>query len=118
MHANVIKPTVDRLLFKWENRTLDFNTWSPSEPFFGEPAVVTIHKAGDSLKNEQMESKIKDESDWKEKLVVDDVKFKTHRYVIRFIFARSKKNTFREYQFLRISHVEIFREGFYFLRMN
>lgn len=79
LHANVIKPTVDRLLFKWENRTLDFNTWSPSEPFFGEPAVVTIHKAGDSLKNEQMESKVKDESDWKEKLVVDDVKFKTHR---------------------------------------
>ena len=48
-------------------------------PFFGKPSPVTIHAAGDTLGNEMLLAKTTEEKTWREKLVVDDPQFKTHR---------------------------------------
>lgn len=82
LHRNILKPSVDRIYFNYEDRGLDFDTLSTPPNFFGKPAPVTIHAAGDTLANEKLNAKMKDLMKWRDKLVVDDTEFKTHRCLI------------------------------------
>lgn len=79
LHRNVVKPCVDRISFEWEDRHLNFDTMKNPPEYFGKPAPVTIHAAGDRLENEKMLARLKEERKWREKLVVDDNKFHHHR---------------------------------------
>ena len=80
-HANILKPTVDRILFKWIDRDQDFNNWSKPPDFFGGDIVTpdTIHAAGETLKAEQSEHQRAEIEKWEKKLVVADPIFRTHR---------------------------------------
>ena len=79
LHNNKIRPTVDWLTFNWEDRHLDFDVLKKPPTYFGKPAPVTIHAAGDTLAKEQAEFDKIAENIWKNKLVVDHPRFKTHR---------------------------------------
>merc|ERR1712048_45012 len=79
LHANELKPTVDRVTYTWEDRDIDFNLWETPPEHFGVSAPVTIHSAGDTLNKEQRDVQEKENEAWKKKLVVDDSRLRTHR---------------------------------------
>jgi len=83
-HANILKPTVDRILFKWIDRDQDFNNWSKPLDFFGGEIVApdTIHAAGETLRAEQSEHQRAEVEKWEKKLVVSDPVFRTHRCLV------------------------------------
>jgi len=84
LHANILKPPVDRIIFKWIDRDLDFDTWKRTAPasslMVAPPA--TIHTAGESLRVEQEEYQRAEFEKWKKRLVVDDTQFHSHRCLI------------------------------------
>ena len=67
------------MTFSWDERKQDFSTWSRPPIDFGISPPVTIHLAGDRLKEEKREAEHKDKTLWKDKLVVDDPRLKVHR---------------------------------------
>lgn len=79
LHANVLKPTVEREGNKWQERVSDFDVWTKPNPVFGADEPVTIHLAGARLKNEKMETLLKEHQDWKSKIIVKDTQMKFHR---------------------------------------
>jgi len=79
LHANVSKPTVQRMFFGWDDRSIDFVTQNKPPDFFGQRAPVTIHAAGDTLQNEAASIRKEEEKIWKNKMVVGDPQFKTYR---------------------------------------
>ena len=88
LHANILKPSVDRIIFKWIDRDLDFDTWKRSAPASSQMAAppATIHAAGETLRAEQEEYQRAEFEKWKKKLVVDDTQFHSHRFFF-FIFC-------------------------------
>lgn len=69
---------MDRVLYKWADRNDDFDVWRKPIDHFGLSAS-TVHAAGETLEKEVHACKSKDERTWHEKIVVDDLHFKTHR---------------------------------------
>jgi len=76
LHAGKLKPTVDWKAFSWNERREDFGMTrkldKPQHP-------VTIHLQGARRASELAEYTSSELGRWKEKLVVDDVRFRTHR---------------------------------------
>lgn len=79
LHANILKPTVDRENFPWVYRDRDFDLLSAPPPFFDENPVVSVHSAGDTKEKEQYEALLESRRQWEENVVVDDTIFRTHR---------------------------------------
>lgn len=81
LHASTLKPTLEeRERFSWPDRNLDMNLWRrPSPKGFAPVPPITIHAAGEKLKEEQREAQNKDQEIWTSKLVVDDTDMHFHR---------------------------------------
>lgn len=79
LHANILKPTVDRENFPWEYRDSDLNLLSVPPPFFDKNPVLSVHAAGDTKEQEQSDAALAFTRQWREKIVVDDIVFRTHR---------------------------------------
>eukprot|EP00794_Sanderia_malayensis_P005993 gene5993-6689_t len=79
LHANVLKPTVNRMEFSWDERSSDFDIWTKPKAFFGSSAPATIHLAGDTLAEERKKANDEEKDLWKKALVTDDLMFKVHR---------------------------------------
>ncbi|XP_020606074.1 uncharacterized protein FLJ43738-like [Orbicella faveolata] len=79
LHANILKPTVDRENFPWDYRDTDLNLLSVPPPFFDKNAVLSVHAAGDTKEQEENEAAEKYTRQWQERIVVDDTIFRTHR---------------------------------------
>jgi len=84
-----MKPSVDRLLYKWIDRDIDFDTWTKPLNYFGQKEVtpVTIHAAGDTLRAEKELSKKAELKEWRGKMVVSNPRFHTHRLKIFFLIG-------------------------------
>lgn len=79
LHANILKPTVDRENFPWDYRDNDLNLLSVPPPFFDKNPVLSVHAAGDTKEQEQFDAALESTRQWQEKIVVDDTLFHTHR---------------------------------------
>eukprot|EP00795_Rhopilema_esculentum_P002461 gene2461-18118_t len=79
LHANKLKPTVDRMKFSWEERKCDFDILKKPKEFFDKAPPITIHLAGDTLKGEQKLARKEEQKTWERSLVVDDMFIKMHR---------------------------------------
>lgn len=55
------------------------NLLSVPPPFFDKNPVLSVHAAGDTKEQEQYEAALKSTRQWRERIVVDDVIFRTHR---------------------------------------
>ena len=55
------------------------NLLSVPPPFFDKNPVLSVHAAGDTKEQEQYEAALKSTLQWQERIVVDDVIFRTHR---------------------------------------
>lgn len=79
LHANILKPTVDRENFPWDYRDADLNLLAVPPPFFDKNAVLSVHAAGDTKEQEENEAAEKYTRQWQQRIVVDDTIFRTHR---------------------------------------
>ncbi|XP_067683346.1 uncharacterized protein [Haliotis asinina] len=78
LHVNILQPPLSRDNYPWDYRRLDLDLYRRPPLHFGnEP--VTIHLAGEKLRQEKLAAKSKDLSTWKSKIVVDDIRHHTHR---------------------------------------
>ncbi|EDV25838.1 uncharacterized protein TRIADDRAFT_23652, partial [Trichoplax adhaerens] len=78
LHANILKPTLDRTFYSWPNKSDDFDLYRRPDPYFNRQPV-TIHLAGDSLRAESQRFLKDDQKVWEEKLVVKDTRQRFHR---------------------------------------
>ncbi|KAL9960808.1 hypothetical protein ACROYT_G034311 [Oculina patagonica] len=79
LHANILKPTVNRENFPWDYRDADLNLLSVPPPFFDKNPVLSVHAAGDTKEQEETEAAERHTRQWQERIVVDDTIFRTHR---------------------------------------
>lgn len=79
LHANILKPTVDRENFPWDYRDADLNLLSLPPPFFDKNPCLSFHAAGDTKELEQDEADMETTRQWRDRIVVDDTIFRTHR---------------------------------------
>ncbi|RMX52800.1 hypothetical protein pdam_00012207 [Pocillopora damicornis] len=79
LHANILKPTVDRENFPWDYRDADLNLLSLPPPFFDTNPCLSVHAAGDTKEQEQDEADMETTRQWRGRIVVDDTIFRTHR---------------------------------------
>ncbi|XP_065909362.1 uncharacterized protein [Dysidea avara] len=79
LHANKLRPTVDREQFSWERRHNDFELYRKPPADFGSSPPVTIHLAGAQRKREVEHYRQKEIEKWSSKIVVDRTIMDMHR---------------------------------------
>ncbi|XP_072038562.1 uncharacterized protein [Amphiura filiformis] len=79
LHANVLKPTLERERHTWDQRREDLDLWKKPGNGFKPIPPITIHQAGDTLAKERQECYDQDKKEWTSKLVVEDPTMKFHR---------------------------------------
>lgn len=79
LHANILKPTVDRENFPWDYRDADVNLLPHPPPFFDKNPCLSVHTAGDTKEQEQDDAAMETARQWRNKIVVDDTIFRMHR---------------------------------------
>ncbi|XP_048243138.1 uncharacterized protein LOC124146111 isoform X2 [Haliotis rufescens] len=78
LHVNILQPPLSRDNYPWDYRRVDLELYRRPPPRFGnEP--VTIHLAGEKLRQEKLAAKNQDLSSWRSKIVVDDIRHYAHR---------------------------------------
>lgn len=78
LHVGLLQPPLNRDRFPWQHRSEDLELYRrPASTFGREP--ITIHLAGQKLKQEKLEAFRKDYDTWKSKLVVKDPRGHFHR---------------------------------------
>ena len=65
--------------FPWDYRDNDLNLLSVPPPIFDKNPVLSVHAAGDTKEQEQYDAALKYTRQWQERIVVDDIVFRTHR---------------------------------------
>lgn len=70
---------VQRSCYPWGHRHEDMDTWTRPMPVFGVDDPVTIHQAGEKLKQERLETMEREAAIWRSKLVVDNPRTYIHR---------------------------------------
>ncbi|XP_056000936.1 uncharacterized protein LOC130048351 isoform X2 [Ostrea edulis] len=78
LHVGMLQAPLDRDKFPWLHRKYDLELYKrPQSCFIREP--VTIHLAGQKLKNEKIAALRKDQEVWRSKVVVEDTRQYIHR---------------------------------------
>ncbi|XP_071128270.1 uncharacterized protein [Mytilus edulis] len=78
LHVGLLQPPLNRDKFPWQHRSEDLELYRrPATTFGREP--VTIHLAGQKLKQEKLESFKQDYETWKSKIIVKDPRGHFHR---------------------------------------
>ena len=78
LHVGMLQPPLERDRFPWEHRKYDLELYKrPQTCFIREP--ITIHLAGQKLKEERLAALRKDFETWKSKIVVNDTRQYIHR---------------------------------------
>ncbi|XP_062581954.1 uncharacterized protein LOC134243735 isoform X3 [Saccostrea cucullata] len=92
LHVGMLQPPLDRDKFPWLHRHYDMELYRrPQSCFIREP--VTIHLAGQKLKEEKLAALKKDMEVWRSKVVVDDTRQYVHRCLIETeLQERSRKS--------------------------
>ncbi|XP_071961619.1 uncharacterized protein [Antedon mediterranea] len=79
LHANILKPTLDRDRYTWSLRNEDIDLYRKPHKDFGIHPPATIHLAGDTLDKEKRTAHDAEDDMWRERLIVDDPQMKFHR---------------------------------------
>ena len=79
LHANVLKPTLERERYQWSKRKTDMDLWRRPHPIFGKDEPSTIHLAGQKLKEEQLGALQREQEIWRAKVLMDEREMKFHR---------------------------------------
>ncbi|KAG5274796.1 hypothetical protein AALO_G00140210 [Alosa alosa] len=89
LHDNTLRPTLSRGAWPWERRSEDFELYIKPPPVFLPKPPVTIHLAGDLLKEEQLEAARAQYKRWLWKILPDKCNTDSHR-VPQFKFHLEK----------------------------
>nr|XP_018669380.1 uncharacterized protein LOC100176752 [Ciona intestinalis] len=79
LHRNILEPTLQRDRMSWDHRKEDVELYRRPVSYFGSSPPVTIHLAGQLLKEEQLKNKRMEEEEWRSRVVVDEDRMKFHR---------------------------------------
>ena len=79
LHANILKPTLERDRYIWDQRREDLDLWKKPGSGFKPIPPITIHHAGDTLAEEKQEYADNEKQEWSSKVVVEDPTMKFHR---------------------------------------
>lgn len=78
LHVGILQPPLDRDNFPWQHRSEDLELYRrPATTFGREP--ITIHLAGQKLKQEKLQALRNDYETWKSKIVIKDPRGHFHR---------------------------------------
>lgn len=78
LHVGILQPPLDRDRFPWQHRSEDLELYRrPATTFGREP--ITIHLAGQKLKQEKLQALRNDYETWKSKIVIKDPRGHFHR---------------------------------------
>nr|XP_039250444.1 uncharacterized protein LOC120328106 [Styela clava] len=78
LHGHILKPTLDRAIWKWDLRHQDMKLYNQPRMNYEEKAS-TVHLPGDKRLEEIEQARIKKEREWKSKIIVDSSRMKFHR---------------------------------------
>ena len=72
-------PLASREQFPWPLRHQDLDLLSRPPPYFDKDRITSVHAAGDTKDQETLDAIRQATAEWRDKLVVDDSIFRTHR---------------------------------------
>ncbi|XP_041347622.1 uncharacterized protein LOC121367489 isoform X2 [Gigantopelta aegis] len=79
LHVNILQSPLKRERFPWDYRHHDIELYRRPLPDFGVTQPMTIHLAGEKLRQEKLQEKLQDLKTWQSKIVVDDTAHHVHR---------------------------------------
>uniref|UniRef100_H2YY79 Uncharacterized protein n=1 Tax=Ciona savignyi TaxID=51511 RepID=H2YY79_CIOSA len=79
LHRNIMEPTLERDRMSWDHRKEDVELYRQPVSYFGSSPPVTIHLAGQRLKEEKLDHKRAEYEDWRSRVVVDEDRMNFHR---------------------------------------
>uniref|UniRef100_A0A8C5QS43 DUF4550 domain-containing protein n=1 Tax=Leptobrachium leishanense TaxID=445787 RepID=A0A8C5QS43_9ANUR len=79
LHANILKPTLRRDRWSWEQRHIDFGLYAKYHDRFTLSAPGAIHLAGERRQEEQKEAAQAEYSKWLQRIKVENLEMRFHR---------------------------------------